>query len=190
MKPIRTARLLLRNWEERDRDLFYRINSDPVVMEFFPFRRNRAEADAKMDELRDAIDRDGFGFAAVELLATEKCAGFAGLSRPNDLPMFPPDTVEIGWRLAPEFWGMGYATEAAQAWLAFGFERLGLEEILSFAVASNRRSTAVMERIGMKRDASADFDHPAIGDTCAHLRSHVVYRLPRQDWREGREAQR
>lgn len=188
MKPIRTARLFLRNWEERDRDLFHRINSDPVVMEFFPFRRNRAEADAKMDELRDAIDRNGFGFAAIELRATGECAGFAGLSRPNDLPIFPPDTVEIGWRLAPEFWGKGYATEAAQAWLAFGFEALGLAEIVSFAVASNRRSTAVMERIGMKRDASADFDHPAIGDAYAHLRRHVVYRLPRGDWRAESDA--
>jgi RimJ/RimL family protein N-acetyltransferase len=182
MKPIRTPRLFLRNWEESDRALFHRINTDPVVMEFFPFRRDRAQADAKMDELRDAIDRDGFGFAAMEVAGTGQCAGFAGLSRPHDLPMFPDGTVEIGWRLAPEFWGMGYATEAAKAWLAFGFETLGLDEIVSFAVASNRRSTAVMERIGMRRDASADFDHPTIGDDHAHLRRHVVYRLARTDW--------
>jgi RimJ/RimL family protein N-acetyltransferase len=96
--------------------------------------------------------------------------------------MFPGGTVEIGWRLAPEFWGMGYATEAAKAWLAFGFQTLALGEIVSFAVADNRRSTAVMERIGMARDASADFDHPAIGEDYAHLRRHVVYRLARTDW--------
>jgi RimJ/RimL family protein N-acetyltransferase len=185
MKPIRTPRLILRNWEENDRDFFHRINSDPIVMEFFPFRRDRKQADAKMDELRDAIVRDGFGFAAVEIAGTGQCVGFAGLSRPKDLSMFAEGTVEIGWRLAPEFWGKGYATEAAKAWLAFGFETLGLGEIVSFAVATNRRSTAVMERIGMRRDTSADFDHPAVGEDYAHLRRHVVYRLARTDWEAG-----
>jgi RimJ/RimL family protein N-acetyltransferase len=186
MKPIRTSRLLLRGWEERDRDLFHRINSDPVVMEFFPFRRDREQADAKMDELQTAIEREGFGFAAIEIARTGECTGFAGLSRPNDLPMFPQGTIEIGWRLAPEYWGKGYATEAAEAWLAFGFETLGLDEIVSFAVAANRRSTAVMERIGMKADPASDFDHPAIGDDYAHLRRHVTYRLSRADWQARR----
>jgi RimJ/RimL family protein N-acetyltransferase len=186
VKPIRTPRLILRNWEERDRDLFHRINSDPMVMEFFPFRRDRAQADAKLEELRDAIGRDGFGFAAIEIAATGRCQGFAGLSRPNGLPMLPPDTIEIGWRLAPESWGNGYATEAARAWLAFGFENLRRDEIVSFAVASNRRSTAVMERIGLERDHGADFDHPMIGEDHAHLRRHVVYRLRRDNWRTSR----
>jgi len=186
VKPIRTSRLLLRNWQERDRDLFHRINSDPVVMEFFPFRRNRAQADAKMDELQAAIERDGFGFAAMEIADTGLCAGFAGLSRPHDLPMFPEKTIEIGWRLAPEFWGKGYATEAAEAWLALGFEAFGLDEIVSFAVAANRRSTAVMQRIGMKADPASDFDHPTIGEDYAHLRRHVTYRLSRGDWQASR----
>lgn len=186
MKPFRTPRLLLRNWEERDRGLFHRINSDPVVMEFFPFRRDRALADAKMDELQAAIDSDGFGFAAIEVIQTGRCAGFAGLSRPRDQPMFPEGTIEIGWRLAPEFWGKGYATEAAEAWLAFGFETLDLDEIVSFAVATNRRSTAVMERIGMKADPASDFDHPTIGDDHAHLRRHATYRLSRADWQARR----
>jgi len=182
VKPIRTTRLLLRNWEERDRELFHRINSDPIVMEFFPFRRDRAQADAKLDELRGAIRRNGFGFAAIEIMATGQCAGFAGLSRPAGLPTFREGAVEIGWRLAPEFWGKGYATEAAQAWLAVGFGSLGLDEIVSFAVAGNSRSTAVMERIGMARDPSADFNHPGIGEDHAHLLRHVVYRLQRADW--------
>jgi RimJ/RimL family protein N-acetyltransferase len=186
MRPIRTSRLLLHKWEERDRDLFHRINSDPVVMEFFPFRRDRPQADAKIDELQAAIVRDGFGFAALEIAETGQCAGFAGLSRPNDLPMFPAGTIEIGWRLAPEFWGKGYATEAAEAWLALGFETFGLTEIVSFAVAANGRSTAVMERIGMKADPASDFDHPAIGEGHAHLRRHVTYRLSRSDWQSRR----
>ena len=183
MKPIRTRRLLLRNWEERDRDLFHRINSDERVMEFFPFRRDRPQSDAKMDELRERIERDGFGFTAVEIAATGQCIGFTGLCGADHLPFLPTGTIEIGWRLAPEFWGKGYVTEAAEAWLAYGFETLGLAEIVSFAVWNNRRSTAVMERIGMTLDPSGDFDHPNIPESYAALRRHVLYRLKRGDWR-------
>ena len=183
MKPIRTERLLLRNWRDGDRPLFHRINSDERVMEFFPFRRNRAESDAMMERLQAWIEASGFGFAAVELLDTGECLGFCGLYRDDGLQAaFPAGAVEIGWRLAPEYWGKGYVSEAARAWLAFGFDTLGLEEIVSFAVWNNRRSTAVMERLGMRRDAGADFDHPRVPDTHPHLRRHVVYRLSRDVW--------
>lgn len=182
MKPIRTERLILRNWEERDRALFHRINSDDRVLEFFPFRRNRTQSDAKMDEMRGAIDRDGFGFAAVEIAESGECAGFAGITRTDHIPSLPEATVEIGWRLAPEFWGRGIATEAARAWLAFGFSTLGLEEIVSFAVEGNTRSTAVMERIGMSADPASNFDHPSVPDSHPHLKKHAFYRLKRRDW--------
>lgn len=79
MKPIRTERLILRNWEERDRDLFFRINSDETVMEFFPFRRDRAKADAKMDEIRAENTENGYGWMAAEIAATGDCIGFIGL---------------------------------------------------------------------------------------------------------------
>ncbi|UDL89772.1 GNAT family N-acetyltransferase [Mesorhizobium sp. PAMC28654] len=190
MKPIRTERLILRNWEDRDRELFHRINSDERVMEFFPFRRNRAQADAKMDELHAAIERDGQGFAAAEIAATGECIGFVGLTGTDHLPFLPAGTVEIGWRLAPEFWGKGYVSEAAEAWLAYGFETLGLDEIVSFAVEDNRRSTAVMERIGMITDPSADFDHPDIPDSHPALKRHVFYRLSRTDWNTRKRAAR
>jgi RimJ/RimL family protein N-acetyltransferase len=186
MKPIRTERLILRNWEDRDRELFHRINSDERVMEFFPFRRNRAQADAKMDEFRAWIAEDGYGFAAAEIAATGECIGFVGLLDTDHLPDLPAGTVEIGWRLAPEFWGHGYVTEAAEAWLAFGFETLGIDEIISFAVKDNRRSTAVMQRIGMTADPSADFDHPDISDGHPALKRHVFYRLKARNWRKSR----
>ncbi|WP_192355701.1 GNAT family N-acetyltransferase [Mesorhizobium mediterraneum] len=186
MTPIRTERLILRNWEDRDRELFYRINSDERVMEFFPFRRDRAQADAKMDELRAVIDRDGFGFAAAEIAVTGHGIGFVGITRTDHLPFLPAGTVEIGWRLAPEFWGHGYVTEAAEAWLAYGFETLGLEEIVSFAVRNNSRSTAVMERLGMTADPARDFDHPGIPDSHAMLKRHVFYRLTGKDWQANR----
>ena len=188
MKSIRTERLILRNWEECDRDLFHRINSDERVMEFFPFRRNRAQADAKMDEIRADIERHGFGFAAVEIAGTGQCIGFVGITRTDHLPFFLQGTVEIGWRLAPEFWGNGYVVEAAQAWLAFGFETLALDEIVSFAVEANRRSTAVMQRIGMMAHPAGDFDHPDIPESHPQLRRHVYYRLSRTDWQAQKRA--
>jgi RimJ/RimL family protein N-acetyltransferase len=184
MKPIRTQRLILRNWEERDRGLFFRINSDDRVMEFFPFRRDRAQADAVFDTLRSGIDARGYGLAAAELAATGKCIGFVGLCPVEFGSPFADGSVEIGWRLAPEFWSNGYVTEAAKEWLRFGFEQLRLNEIVSFAVWNNRRSTAVMERIGMRRDPALDFDHPNVPDTHPALKPHVVYRLSGEDWRK------
>ncbi|WP_027169062.1 GNAT family N-acetyltransferase [Mesorhizobium sp. WSM3224] len=191
MKPIRTERLILRNWEERDRELFHRINSDERVMEFFPFRRDRAAADAKMDEFRAWIDEDGYGFAAAEIAATGECIGFVGLLETEDIEdidVLAPGTIEIGWRLAPEFWGKGYVTEAAEAWLDYGFETLGVDEIVSFAVHDNHRSIAVMKRLGMRADEGADFDHPSVPDSHPHLKRHVLYRLSREDWTARKRA--
>ena len=183
MKPIETARLVIRNWEERDRDLFFRINSDDRVMEFFPFRRSSAEADERFDCLRADIAEHGYGFTAVEVAATGECIGFVGLNSTDLEPFLPDGTVEIGWRLAPEYWGHGYVTEAAKALLAFAFNELGLEEIVSFAVPNNRRSTAVMERLGMRADPSGDFDHPEVPDTHPDFKRLLLYRLARKDWK-------
>ena len=182
MITLRTPRLLLRNWEERDRALFFRINSDETVMRYFPFRRSRAESDALMDRLRTGIAETGYGFCAAEFLATGECIGFIGLNRVNAVPGLEPGTVEIGWRLAPEFWGKGYVTEAAEKLLAQGFDRLGLDEIVAFAVADNSRSIAVMKRIGMHHNVEGDFDHPAVPDSHPHLKRHVLYRLSKTDW--------
>ncbi|MEZ2330490.1 GNAT family N-acetyltransferase [Mesorhizobium sp. RCC_202] len=190
MRPIRTERLILRNWEDRDRELFHRINSDERVMEFFPFRRTRAEADAKMDEFRGWIEEDGYGFAAAEIDATGECIGFVGLLDTDHVPTLSNGVIEIGWRLAPEFWGKGYVTEAAEAWLAFGFETLDQDEIVAFAVADNHRSTAVMKRLGMRADPANDFDHPNIPDSHPHLKWHSLYRLSRDEWQAQKRAAR
>lgn len=191
MTPLRTERLILRNWEERDRALFHRINSDERVMEYFPFRRDRAQSDALLDRLRDGIAANGFGFAAAELAATGDCIGFVGLHVADYLePLLPADAIEIGWRLAPEFWGQGYVTEAAKAHLAQGFETFGFGKIVSFAVSNNARSTAVMERLGMHRDETGDFDHPRVPDTHPQLKRHVLYRLSRGQWADAGRAAR
>jgi RimJ/RimL family protein N-acetyltransferase len=184
VKPLHTPRLVIRNWEERDRHLFHRINSDERVMEFFPFRRSRQQADEVMDQLRAAIDARGFGLAAVELADSGETIGYTGLSPVTMPPAIPAEEIEIGWRLAAEYWGKGYASEAASAWLRFGFRDLGLQEIISFAVATNVRSIAVMQRIGLRYDETSDFDHPRVPETQPRLRPHVLYRLTRDDWRE------
>ncbi|OHV76565.1 GNAT family N-acetyltransferase [Rhizobium sp. LCM 4573] len=183
---LETERLRLRNWLASDRDLFREINADPKVMEFFPFRRSHAEADAMMEKLNGLITETGLGFYALELKETGEPMGFCGLSLANMPDIFPPETVEIGWRLATRFWGNGYVTEAGRALIDWGFEKADLAEIVSFAVTGNRRSTAVMERIGLRRDASRDFNSPRVPDTHPHLKGHVVYALSRREWEAGR----
>ena len=110
------------------------------------------------------------GLWAVE--ADGEFIGFVGLNEPRFRP-----GVEIGWRLAREAWGHGYATEAARAVLAFAFDELGLAEVISFTSTTNVRSQRVMERIGMTRDPADDFDHPNVTDE--RLRRHVLYRVAR-----------
>jgi RimJ/RimL family protein N-acetyltransferase len=159
-------------------------------MAFFPFRRTRAEADAMMDRLVADNAARGYGFGAAELADSGETVGFVGLKPVAGLPVVPDGTVEIGWRFVPEAWGRGLATEAARRWLAFGFDGIGLEEIVAYAVGTNRPSLSVMERIGMRRDDAADFDFAVIPDTHPQLKRHVLYRLARQDWADGENAAR
>ena len=185
MSILETERLIIRNWEEADRDLFHEINADRKVMEFFPFRRARPESDELFDRVRDMIRDTGLGFYAVALKDTGEATGFCGLARANVPQILPEDTVEIGWRLATRFWGNGYVTEAAKALLDHGFAHHQLPEIVSFAVASNDRSIAVMRRIGMQAVPSRDFEHPRVPDSHPQLKHHVFYSMTRERWLAG-----
>lgn len=178
-----TARLRVRGWLESDRDLFAAINSDATVMEFFPHRRSRAEADALFDRNGRSIRETGFGFFALALRTDDAPIGFCGLALTNAEPHLPDGTIEIGWRLALPHWGKGYVTEAARALLHYGFTQRKLDEIVAFAVPANTRSTAVMKRIGMRPDPLRDFDHPHVPDTHPHLKRHVVYAITAKEWR-------
>lgn len=178
----KTPRLIIRNWRDDDLDLMHFINSDETVMAFFPFRRNREESQRLLDLLRQMIDTTGYGFFALERISDGKTIGFSGLAGTNLEPAVPKGTVEIGWRLAGEFWGKGYATEAAQELLRLGFEERGLEEIVSFAVHNNTRSTAVMRRLGLRANPSRDFIHPNIPDTQRAFQQHVFYAITRAQW--------
>jgi RimJ/RimL family protein N-acetyltransferase len=177
LSAIETERLRLRYWESRDREPFARINGDPRVMEFLPASLTRAENDTMADRIEAHFRAHGFGLYAVELRQAQEFIGFAGLSVPAFRAHFTP-CVEIGWRLAPEHWGRGLATEAARAVVGHGLGSLGLDSLVSFTAAANVRSRRVMEKIGMTHDPHDDFDHPTLPE--GHpLRRHVLYRLRR-----------
>jgi RimJ/RimL family protein N-acetyltransferase len=170
-----SGRICLRQWREEDRDAFAAMNSDARVMEFFLHRLSRVESDAMVDGIHKDFSERGFGLWAVEVPDVAPFIGFAGLAVPGFSAHFTP-CVEIGWRLTFEHWGRGYATEAARLALGYGFGTLALSEVVSFTSATNHRSRAVMERIGMRRDPAEDFDHPKLPE--GHpLRRHVLYRL-------------
>jgi RimJ/RimL family protein N-acetyltransferase len=174
---IQTARLYLRRWRPSDREPFAALNADPRVMEHFPGTMSREASDAFVDRSEEHFAQHGFGLWAVEIPDISPFAGFIGLAIPRFTAPFTP-CVEVGWRLAAEHWGHGYATEGARAALAFGFETLGLQEILSFTAVANLRSRRVMEKLGMTHDPTGDFDHPNLPE--GHpLRRHVLYRLAR-----------
>jgi RimJ/RimL family protein N-acetyltransferase len=178
---IRTDRLMLRGWRHADRGRFAELNADPQVAEFLGGPLDRDASDALVDRILVRWDSDGHGLWAVERVEDGRFLGFVGLAAPSFDAVFSP-CVEVGWRLAREAWGRGYATEAARAALRFGFVELDLDEIVSFTTVANVRSRAVMERLGMTRDPVDDFDHPSFPD--GHpIRPHVLYRLGRERWR-------
>jgi RimJ/RimL family protein N-acetyltransferase len=183
---LRTDRLVLRPWRDADCAPFAALNADPQVMQFFLKPLTRAESDAMVGRIREHFARRGFGFWAVEAPGVADLVGATGLVVPSfDAPFTP--CVEIGWRLARDYWGRGYATEGASAAIAFGFDQLGLDEIVSFTVPANLPSRRVMERLGMTRSPADDFEHPFL--PAGHpLRPHVLYRLERSTWDRRKEA--
>jgi RimJ/RimL family protein N-acetyltransferase len=172
---IRTARLLLRNWVDADRDAFAAINADPRVTEFLP-PQNRAESDAAIDRQMALTAAKEPCFWAAERIADGALIGFIGVKPITFVAPF--SGYEIGWRLGTAFWGEGYASEGARASLAYAFDELGLDEVFAITVPANLRSQAVMRRIGMSRVEDGDFDHPALAEG-DRLRRHVLYRIGR-----------
>jgi RimJ/RimL family protein N-acetyltransferase len=172
---LRTERLLLRRWRAADRPRFAAMNADPVVMEFLTKPLTRPESDEFVDRIEHAFETRGWGLWAVEVVEPGEFAGFVGLWPADFAAHFTP-AVEIGWRLDTPYWGKGYAPEAARAALQFGFEQLGLDEIVSFTAVVNERSQRVMQKIGMTHDPADDFDHPRLAEG-HRLRRHVLYRI-------------
>jgi RimJ/RimL family protein N-acetyltransferase len=177
MPVMETDRLIVRTWRDSDLAPFAALNVDPQVMRYLPERLTPAQSDALAMQIRARHREQGFGYWALELKSGVPFIGFAGLNRAPFEAHFTP-AVEISWRLAHDYWGRGYATEAATAVLAYGFAALGVAEIVSFTVPGNRRSRAVMERLGMTREPHGDFDHPSL-PRGHRLSRHVLYRISR-----------
>lgn len=171
---------MLRQWRDEDLEPFAELNADPETMRYFPAPLSGAESDALAERARRQIETEGWGLWAVEVAGGAGFIGFVGLARPSFEAHFTP-AVEVGWRLGRRQWGRGYATEAGRAAVGYGFEELGLDEIVSFTSRLNEPSWRVMERLGMSHDPAGDFEHPRVpvGDP---LRPHVLYRLSRAAW--------
>ena len=171
---IETERLILRAFRETDREAFAAINGDPRVGAWLGGVIDRAASDAMLDRINAHIQETGWGLWAAERKADARLIGFVGLStvKAGALPIGP--AIEMGWRLAPEAWGGGFATEGAQAALDWGFDHIDTSEIIAFTATTNLASQAVMRRIGLAPDPGRDFDHPRLAEDHP-LRRHVVF---------------
>ncbi|WP_283130582.1 GNAT family N-acetyltransferase [Enterovibrio norvegicus] len=178
---LETTRLLLRQWKEDDYSAFAALNASPEVMRYFPAQLSRSESDALAKRSQSLITERGWGFWAVELKATGQFIGLVGLHTQDEnsgIPQAP--LVEIGWRLASEFWGKGYASEAAERALIFAFDELNLSSVYAFTALENVPSQGVMIKIGMA-DSHNDFDHPMLPK--GHpLERHCLYKITREQF--------
>lgn len=175
---LSTPRLHLRQWLPEDFAPFAALNADPQVMACFPSPLTPSQSDDLAARIQGNIARDGWGFWALELKATGAFIGFTGLNRPDGLPFSP--CVEVGWRLAAAHWGKGLATEAASAALDFAFNQLAETRVVAFTATTNRRSQAVMARLGMT-DTGENFDHPSVPED-SPLREHLLFRISAGVW--------
>lgn len=181
---LTTHRLILRTWKPSDIPLMADINSDPLVMEYFPATQDIVATQASIDYINQHYKKFGYGVYAVEIKDTHQFIGFVGLNHPSfEIPNFKPmglPIVEILWRLSSNQWGKGYASEAASVVLRYAFTELNLDEIISFAVVTNFKSRRVMEKIGLHHSDKDDFDHPELEEK-SPLKRHVLYRLTRKE---------
>lgn len=184
MTTFETNRLIMRPFEVSDFEPFAALNRDPMVMEHFLAPLTDDESQTFMNAINREHDARGYGLWALERKDTGAFIGFTGLHH-HDGPTPPFPCVEVGWRLAVDAWGNGFATEAGLRALDHGFDAAGLEEIVSFTIPANTRSRAVMDRIGLTHDPTRDFDHPRV--PIGHpQRRHVLYRITRDEWDTAR----
>ena len=177
INTIETERLYLRQWQASDFAPFAEMNANPEVMKYFPKLLTTSMSNTIARKCQSLIDDNGWGFWAVSLKETDAFIGMVGLNHAHaDMPFSP--AVEIAWRLHNNYWGLGYATEAAQAALRFAFDILELSDVVAFTAVINKRSQLVMERLGMT-NTQENFYHPML-DPNHRLAEHVLYKITRQ----------
>lgn len=183
---IETERLLLRTWLPKDIEPYYLINQDPKVIEYLLGPLSQEKVETFITRANTQQKERGFTLWAVELKESQHLIGFIGLNYTDWESKFTP-AVEIGWRLGSQYWNKGYATEGAKAALKYGFEKMGLNEIISFTVPENVRSIQIMKKIGLKRDVHSDFSHPKL--SLDHkLSKHILYRITKEEYLQRPET--
>lgn len=166
-----SSRLRFRAWAEADWPFFTAMNANPQVMRFFPSVLTEEASLTMWGKMRAELEDKGYGLYAVELKTSSTLIGLLGFHWADFKSEFTP-CVEIGWRLVPDAWGYGYATEGAKACLEYGFAHLGLNRIHAFTACVNLPSQAVMQRAGMRR--MMNFNHPGVAPDSL-LCPHVLY---------------
>lgn len=170
---LETQRLGLRKWLDRDLPAFAAMNGDPDVMKYFPNTQTSQESAASLQRIGLHFEKYGFGLLAVENKRTRQFMGFTGFQVPGFDSFFMP-AVEIGWRFKKEYWGQGFASEAARACLQYSPQEWKLDKIVSFTARLNTASEKLMKTIGMIY--VTDFDHPLL-EKSHPLCPHVLYQV-------------
>ena len=173
---IATERLVMRAWRDDDVAPFQAICSDPAVMATLGPPLDLAATEALVDRMRGLQAAHGHCFWALERQSDARLIGWCGVIRGTVGPV--EDKAEIGWRLARDAWGAGYATEAARGAIDWSFSNLPDAEVWAITARGNDRSRAVMARLGMQYHPDLDFDHPKLAESDP-LRPHVAFSLPR-----------
>lgn len=182
---LETERLLLRNWKTSDFPVFAKMTADPQVMRYFPKTLSREESYALASKIQGLILEKGWGFWAVELKETGEFIGFVGLHHQEEhVPIPNTPFVEIGWRLASQYWRKGYASEAARGVLEYAFSQLGATDVYAFTTKTNIPSQKVMETLGMINQ-NQDFDHPNLAAYPDYVKRHCLYRMNLEWWRQN-----
>jgi len=168
-----SERLGFRNWQEKDKLPFSKMNKDKVVMEYFPTILTPKESNSLVDRLKAHFINNGFTFFAVDELSTGEFIGFIGFVNTIFKAHFTP-CVEIGWRLQRKSWHKGFATEGAKRCLKYGFDKFGFQSIYSFTALKNKNSENVMQKIGMQKEGT--FEHPLLEDK-HWLKTELLYKI-------------
>jgi RimJ/RimL family protein N-acetyltransferase len=168
-----SARLGFRGWLDEDIDTMAAINADPVVMEFFPSELSHQQSAAFIERMQQEFNDKGFCYYAVDILLTGECIGFIGLHEQVFEATFTP-CIDIGWRLGSAHWNKGFATEGAKRCLDYAFQDLGLTSIYAITPIVNKKSEAVMKKIGMQQQLY--FNHPLLAND-KRLEACVLYKI-------------
>ena len=181
---ILTERLRLSNWELSDLPDLAQMNLNEEVMRYFPSTYGPEVSEEFLKNNRAYMEEKGFGWYKTALRDSGQFLGFVGIKEVRFEAHFTP-AIEIGWRMVPEAWGHGYATEGARACLHQAFTELKAPEVVSFTPTTNTPSEAVMKRLGMVQDGT--FMHPWLEE--GHpLQEHLLYRISREQWEDSQAA--